>query len=499
MVKSLPTVVDILNEHGAMLSSDISKMYREMGLKEAAARQRVNRRSEEVKTLYGLPFPKGAQFLYVEGDFGDGRFYRALITKLHETKSAYGAAISGMLVREGICLVDHWPIVSGSPDRQKGHISHSTILEGLKKAKLIDEKDIAGIGKCLILNERFFPASIASFRARLTLELIVRKCVHDWAIRLGWSSNGVLQSVDDHILPKCSTMNFDLVGPCYLQPLVSWQKDKLKNGFFVCDVISADEVQEDEISGFLKKVSTLKALRNVGRFQPMIVAGSYSEEALMVLRSKGIIAATHESLFGNQVAATLVELLRVLKRAAEIAIGNPEKIEELFNQLSGFEGNLRGSLFELMVGNLVRMANGGSIDIGVLVTDWANKKQADIDVRLVSETQIISYECKGHGPDVEVTLEEIKYWLEKQVPIIRGAHLSEPRFDGLNHIFEFWTTGPISPDALAFLEERKSAIKKYEIRWRGPAEVAAEAAKPKNKTMQKLLKKHYQKDPLSGA
>lgn len=482
-----------------MLSSDISKTYREMGLKEEAARQRVRRRSDEVKTLYGLPFPKGAQFLYVEGDFGDDRFYRALISKLYETKSAYGAAIAGMLARAGICLADHWPIVSGSPDKQKGHISHSTILEGLKKAKLMEERDVAGIGKCLMLNDRFFSSSIASFRARLTLEHILRKCIHDWAIRLGWSSKGALETVDDQVLPTCSTMSFDLVGPCYLQPMVTWQKDKLKNGFFVCDVITTDSVQEEEISGFLKKVSTLKALRNVGRFQPMIMASSYSEDALMTLRSRGIIAATPESIFGNQVAAALVELLRVLEKAAEIAIGNPEKIEELFDQLSGFEGNLRGSLFELMVGNLVLMANGGSIDIGVIVTDYVNKKQADIDVRRVSETEVVSYECKGHGPDVEVTLEDAKYWLEKQVPIIRAAHLLEQRFDNLDHVFEFWTTGPLSADALTFLEERKASIKKYDIRWRGPAEVAAEAARLKNKTMSKLLKRYYQKDPLLKA
>lgn len=497
MVKSLPTVVDLLNEHGPMLSSDISRIYRRMGVNDSAARQRVNRRSDEVKTLYGLPFPKGARFLYIEGDFGDLRFYRALISKLQETKSAYGAAIGGMLAREGICLADHWPVVSGSPDKQKGHISHSKILDGLKQAKLIEERDIAGLGPCLNLNERYFSTSISAFRSRLTIEHILRNCIHDWAIKLGWSSNGSLQVLDEEVFPKFSTMSFDLVGPCYLQPLVTWQKGILKNGFFVCDVISSGPLQEDGISGFLKKVTTLKALRNLGRFQPMLLASSYSEDALMLLRSRGIIAATPESLFGRQVADALAELLRVLQQAAEIAIGNPEKIEELFNQLSGFEGNLRGSLFELIVGNLVRMTNGGSIDIGVLVTDYVHQNRADIDVRLVNETEIVSYECKGHGPDVEVTLEEVKYWLEKQVPIIRAAHLLEQRFDNLAHIFEFWTTGQFSSEALTFLESRKSTIKKYTIRWRGPSEVEAQASTLKNKTMHKLLKRFYQKDPLS--
>lgn len=82
MAKTLPSVVDLLQEHGPLLSSDVSRMYREMGLSDSAARQRANRRSDEVKQLYGLPFPRGARFLYVEGEFGDARFYSALIVRL---------------------------------------------------------------------------------------------------------------------------------------------------------------------------------------------------------------------------------------------------------------------------------------------------------------------------------------------------------------------------------------------------------------------------------
>jgi hypothetical protein len=74
------------------------------------------------------------------------------------------------------------------------------------------------------------------------------------------------------------------------------------------------------------------------------------------------------------------------------------------------------------------MTQQGSIDVGVLVMDFATKGKADIDVRNVSETELVCYECKGHEPDVRVTLEEIKYWLEKQVPIMRAAHTFEQRF-----------------------------------------------------------------------
>ncbi len=447
--------------------------------------------------LYGLPFPRGARFLYLEGEFGDARFYSALINRLQETGSAYGAAISGLFARDGICLAEHWPIVSSAPDKQKGHLSHGKIMDGLKQAKLVQEIDIAGIGLCLALSDRFVAWNSAQFRARLTIEHVLRAAVRDWAVRLGWSSKGTIEVAGDGTLPKFSTMNFDLVGPCYLNALTTRPKGVLKPGFFVCDVVLGGTLKLDHVAGYLKKIDSLKALRKLGRFQPMILADAFAENALMALRSRGIMVATPESLLGRQVAAALEELLRVLQKSAEIAIGNPEKIEELFDQLTGFEGNLRGALFEMIVGHLVRMTQQGSIDVGVLVTDFATKGKADIDVRNVSETELVCYECKGHGPDVRVTLEEIKYWLEKQVPIMRAAHTFEQRFHNLTERFEFWTTGQFEPEVIEYLKDRQKNIRKYQISWRGPDDVVSVAAKLKNKTMHRLLRRFYLKDPLS--
>ena len=146
-----------------------------------------------------------------------------------------------------------------------------------------------------------------------------------------------------------------------------------------------------------------------------------------------------------------------------------KKIDELFDRLSvveGLSGNLRGAMFEMIVGHLVKDLYAGSIDIGEIVTDYATKSIADIDVRNVGADQIICFECKGYDSEKEVTLEEVKYWLEKQVPIFRGAHNLESRLHGLKERFEFWTTGIFSVEALAYLNERKAAIKKYEIDWK---------------------------------
>jgi hypothetical protein len=80
---------------------------------------------------------------------------------------------------------------------------------------------------------------------------------------------------------------------------------------------------------------------------------------------------------------------------------------------------------------------------------------------------------------------------------MRAAHNNELRFHNLTERFEFWTTGQFDPDVIAYLEDRQKNIRKYQIAWQGPDEVLTVAAKLKNKTMHRLLKRFYRKDPLA--
>jgi hypothetical protein len=495
MTKRIESVERLLGIHGPMLTSDISAIYRDQGLSASAARQRVSRRSDVVKTLHGLPFPKNSKFLYLEGAFGDQNFINALIKKLEETSPAYSSAMSGLTSRQGICLRDNWDIVSGSPVLQKGHISSEEVLKRLKSVKLLSETSVAGVGDCVIFAENVAsPTNYAAFRARLTLEHILIDIVKDWSVRMGFSSTNTIAIRNGATLPKFSTHCFDIVGPSYLHSLTKKKTGSLQNGFFIADIIWQDDLNKTGVSGFLRKVSTLTSLRNLGKFQSMLVSNSFTKDALMFCRSKGVMAVTPDTLLGRDVAQALLELLDTLERAAAVAIKNPEKIQAIFDKLSiitGLSGNLRGALFEMIIGNMVKALHAGSIDIGEIVTDPSSKGKADIDVRLVKQDAIICYECKGYASHRQVTLDEVKYWLEKQVPIIRASQKYEQRFNNKDSVFEFWTTGSFEEEALKYLDERKQNINKYEINWRDGEYVLEEAKKLNTNTIAKILKTHY--------
>ena len=151
MSKTFPSVESILKANGPMLSSKVAAIFQKQGQSATASRQRVYRRSSNVKTLHGLPFTKNARFLYLEGEFGTQKFFDNLLKELEESAPAYAVALYGLGARGGVCLRKDWDIVSGSPVRQQKHVASEEVLKRLKSVKLLDEKDIAGIGDCVVL------------------------------------------------------------------------------------------------------------------------------------------------------------------------------------------------------------------------------------------------------------------------------------------------------------------------------------------------------------
>lgn len=99
----------------------------------------------------------------------------------------------------------------------------------------------------------------------------------------------------------------------------------------------------------------------------------------------------------------------------------PERIEKILgsqSKIEGAAGNLRGALFEVVVGHMVRSIEGGPIDIGAIVRGANSGARAEIDGHLV-------YECKGHQSSARASKGEVEVWLTKKVPIIASAH-SQP-------------------------------------------------------------------------
>ncbi len=499
-------IEQFLRLNGPSLSSEIAKHFVGKGLTPEAARQRITRSRGTVTRLSGINFPRKEKFLYLEDHWGKQEYWRALLAAFRKTAAIYGTALDAIAARGGALPITMLAGSSGSPLRQRGHIGAETVFKRLLAIGAVSKSELPGLGNCIVPNPNL-PIAITEIEmnyARYTVETTLLLAVRDWARKLGLASYNKIniRDKDKSQQPTFGTTQWDLVGPSYLQPLVKRSTDnKVKPGSLVCDVFVGGTLETDHIQYFIRKCSAVSSLRNMATFLPIIVADRFTPEAFNLGRSKGVVMATPGTLFGEEVASGLSSLLKTLNNAAAMAVKNPDVIQKLFSSLSAIEGaaaNIRGDLFEMIVGHLVHKREGYSVDIGPLIKDRQTGAYKEIDVRGVrGHERVWHCECKGHQPDHIVSQDEIEEWLERKVPFIhRVTRETRREWANCEFIFEFWTCGHFDPTTLDYLKSRSQAIKKYRIGWKDGDSVREYAKESKIRSIIKTLEEQYFRNPL---
>jgi hypothetical protein len=461
-------LVEAMERLGPCLSTSLTEhLINVHHMQPAAARQRVKRAPKEIKRLK-LPFPRRAKFLYLEDDFQTPRFWKALTAAFNDVGKAYALALSAVEARIIIPL-PHWPIVCGSPLKQKRHLSAETVLYKLKEAEALDILEMPGLGPCVVSRDyarRPEPMARAQTAARLQAERVLLGMTRDWVRRLAIASYDLVTVRDEprglDPQPRVSTFAWDMTGPSYLSALSSWNKpkQKMEPGFLACDVLLNEQITERGIAPFLHKCTTLQQLRGVAKTIHMFIAHGYTKEALLAARAAGIVPATPRSLFGEDVAEGFKQLAAVMTQAA-LGTMNPDQFEELFRRLGKVEGalgNLRGAFFEFIVAHIVRYTEIDGASVLLNKPFKGNDgKRAEADVFLPLDREPLVIECKGQNPGTELPISEVKKWLQERIPRVwehlnRIALGSTPR-----PRFELWVTGKLSAEAIGLIATQKQA------------------------------------------
>ena len=473
------------------------------GLSPDAAKQRVSRASPPIRKFPIRLLPKNEAFLYHQDDRNSERFWEALVRSLRESASIYGLALDGLIARGGLAQRPSFNVVAGAPEAQKKQVPLSALLDNLVNAALVERLEVGEMGECVRLKPQVFDTPDPhAFRARKIAEDVLMDGLREWTRKLGLASYNAIEIRNAERAPKFSTFHWDLSGPSYLLPLVSVGPGGRKPGFFVADVFCDGTLDVPNIQYFLRKVRMLKAMRRVVPFMPVLLADGYTKEALRAGKAAGIVMATTRNLFGDSVAHALSSLIDTLTHAAAVAASNPDRLIGLLKDLSAIEGaagNLRGALFEMIVGYLVREVEGNTIDIGEIVHDPESGKAAEIDVRRIKERQECwFYECRARQPAARIGADEISAWIERVNRVWR-FHRAQERFQGCQFGFEIWTTGLFDDRALVLLEKEKAKCQRIKIGWRDGAHVRDYARQASRKAILDTLDEHYFKHPLSDA
>jgi len=243
-------------------------------------------------------------------------------------------------------------------------------------------------------------------------------------------------------------------------------------------------------------------LRNVGRCLQIFVAHRYSEPAFELAKKCRIIPATTESLFGEDVARALMDLSQILHSAASHA--GPAIFQVLFDRLGKIEGaatNLRGALFEVVALNIVRLTSRGQPQLTLnRIFKAAPDRKAEVDIMAVVNRRWARFiECKGYLANGLVPDEDVKRWLNIRVPLVAAESRKNPETQNAKLIFELWTTGRLSREAVALIEEAKEARSHYTLDYVDADDVMDLARETEEEGLEQILRDHFLDHPMATA
>ncbi|TCP38782.1 hypothetical protein EV662_11716 [Rhodovulum marinum] len=493
----------LLKSIGPSLTSDLIAEMVKAGASESAARKRVQREQEsfDVQRLAGLRFEKNARFMYLVDQYGTSKFWQRFDDACRRAGKSYWSTIALLKARGGVIAQDFFPIVAGTPQARQRQLSPDRIFERLRAINVLET--VEDDGRSYV---RFHPLSyprqsLAMVRAEEIAENIALQGIKDWARRIGFGSYGKFVVRGDNAPSIVSGIQWSMTAPSYMRPLVSFDGGAAKPGFFVCDINLHDVIGEEEALAFVRKCDLAAAPKKVAPIMPMLVAHVFSAEALSVLRSKGILAVTLQNLFGEELSDALRELVVMLTDLGARAAANPEHIRKVMNTLTKIEGgaeNLRGALFELVVGSLVKDVEGGYLVTGERRTDLHTGRKAEIDVRLDrgEDKGVLVIECKAKKPGARVSESDVKRWYEDRVPLIYSMLTTGRDGDLGAYRFELWTNGYFTDSAKAWFKRQKPAFDGYSLGLRDGTGLKAYAQSARNPSLRDTLNEHYFRSPV---
>lgn len=474
-------------------SRQIIQYFVSQGKTNTSVRKSISRLKDPFRSVSKIHLANKAKIFYHKAFWKTPDYCEKLTKILLEEHSVYGYALEALRAKSGFIVEKDFPIICGSGN-QKGHIPPELIKQNLLDSGLLSSINIEAMGTYLYLSAY----NNISVQADETMRIIQLKLLQDWLKKLNFVSfkKNIYRTSLDGSPPQFVSTFWDLTGPSYLYPLLG---NKIpKQGSIVCDLFLNSIVSSSQIQYYLNKLEMLKKCRNIPKFLPIILAPSFETDTFSILRNKGIIVATYSNLYGEETAKLFAELYTSLKNLAAAITKDPQKMYELFDKLSTFEGisnQIRGPLFEMICVHLAQNTFSAQfIENSKHIT--SNDKEKELDVFAQNSSEFIIIECKGYLPNHKVNAEEISEWLKDTIPFVRKTLLQkDPQNNGKKFLFNFWTTSDFDEKAIELLTS-VTIKNNVEIHWKNGKDVLKLAKEKKLHGVIKTLNEYYFKNFL---
>jgi hypothetical protein len=493
---------DMLEIKGPCLTSELVADMLGMGISATAARQRISRSKAAYIRLGGIKFNRNTGFIYLDGQYGTDEFWKALERAFQSHGQAYWSTIVALNARGRRYPENLFPIVCGAPERRKGQLPPSIILERLMSVNYLEREETeAGQVNLVKFKPMIYPPEPEErMRALLIAENVALNAIKNWARGLGWGSYGAFRLRGEERLPDVAGVSWDLSAPSYLRPLVQKHNEKIKPGFFVSDIYLGQTIELQVVEQFIRKYDMAASPINVAPIMAMLVGNEFTNKAFDRAKSAGIIPATIKNLFGKNIEKALADLIKLLSDTGATAAVNPEHLEAVINKLTSIEGasnNLRAALFELVIASLVKDLNGGYVKTAQKKKDHPSGRKAEIDVLWHDKDskKVLVVECKAKIPGSEVSSGDIERWYTDRVPLIHKILQAETTYQDCEFVFEIWTNGVFHSSAERWLSTKPKQLDDYKVGWRNGRALKLLADQANSQHIKSILKEHYFNNP----
>jgi hypothetical protein len=476
----MTTIESILSQHGPLMSSELARL---LGKKDSipinTASQKVSRNTdiEKIKGFYS----SNQSFCYLKEHENNGIFYDKFIKSLYENGRKYWYCINalrlhgGILNQTGLECYTNYPIMA-----LKGHLPFNKVMQ-----KFVQE----GI---LVYNDSYYSLSPKFHLNRTTS--VAHKTIEQIKIDILTSFNSLVKNTG--IISFKTGAQFAEYGK------FRWSFKGVSNvagliqngnpGFLLADILIGNAIYEDDVRFFIEKVQHIQSYKNAPRILPFFIVDDLDKKALSLLKQKGIIIGFIGELFGQKYAETLKELVTILTNAGASLKKTPEKYLDLIKELKkyneGLVNNIRGTLFEYMVGH-IHSADCQSIDIGREIIE--NNARHEMDILAIYSDKVVIAECKAKKSMVDIDV--INNWIDIKIPAFKTWIDKQETYKKKGLEFEFWSTSGFTADAFDRLKRYSESTKKYKVTYFQAGEMREKARLMDNKKLKEALDNYFLK------
>jgi hypothetical protein len=469
-----------LNKKGPLISSELAKLVaRKTSIPINTASQRISR-SSGIKQIRGF-FKSNQSLCYLESHVKDDLLMERLSESMYDYGRKYWFTLNALKMHDGILSSRYLECYTNYPVKElKKHIPFDKVMERFVKEKILifDEGDYFFSPK--------FSKTIPKPLLHRTIELIKDNLLAD--LNSLTKNTGMISYNSGETFAEFGKFRWGFKGVC---PIVGL-RDGAKFGFLLADILLGKPFYKDDVLFFIEKLNHIQSFKNSSRLLPMLLIDDLNKDAFHYLKQHGVVIGFIKELFGQKYAATLKELITILNNAGASLKSEPDKYLDLIKELKkyneGLANNIRGTLFEFVVGH-IHGSNGSTIELGREV--FGESTRVDMDVLAIYRDKVVMAECKATKsmPDTEM----IHGWLSETIPALRKWVLSQDQLRNRKLEFQFWSTSGFTNKAEEDLKDAIARTKHYSINYFGPEEIRAEAIAMKNKKLKEALDNYFLK------